>query len=133
MPNVPYPHEVNWQLVTRNGSLTPICYLSLSLTVVDKVLLFFSWDSLTVYDGGSSTSPMMGKYCDSSIPPSHVSSRNVILIHFQSDVSETYTGFKMEYNPIGKQTTSIQNNTDYHGDRCRILGILIIFRYFYSL
>ena len=28
MPNVPYPYEVNWQLVTGNGSLTPICSLS---------------------------------------------------------------------------------------------------------
>jgi hypothetical protein len=28
MPNVPYPYEVNWQLVTENGSLTPICSLS---------------------------------------------------------------------------------------------------------
>ena len=25
---VPYPYEVNWQLVTGNGSLTPICSLS---------------------------------------------------------------------------------------------------------
>jgi hypothetical protein len=41
MPNVPYPYEVNWQLVTGNGSLTPICSLSNSsispsLTVFTK-------------------------------------------------------------------------------------------------
>ena len=39
MPNVPYPYEVNWQLVKGNGSLTPICslskhYLLPSLTVL---------------------------------------------------------------------------------------------------
>ena len=28
MPNVPYPYEVNWHLVTGNGSLTRICSLS---------------------------------------------------------------------------------------------------------
>ena len=28
MPKVPYPYEVNWHLVTGNGSLTPICSLS---------------------------------------------------------------------------------------------------------
>ena len=28
MLNVTYPYEVNWQLVTENGSLTPICSLS---------------------------------------------------------------------------------------------------------
>jgi hypothetical protein len=33
-PNVPY--KVNWQLVTENGSLTPTCSLSPSLTVYKK-------------------------------------------------------------------------------------------------
>ena len=65
-----------------------------------------------MYDGGLSTSPMMGKYCGDSIPPSHVSSSNEILIHFQSDSAYTVAGFKMEYNPRGN--TSIQNNTEYY-------------------
>ena len=69
---------------------------------------------MTIYDGGSSTSPMMGKYCGESIPPSHVSSNNEVLIQFQSDGSVTEAGFKMEYNPLGN--TSIQNNTEYYGD-----------------
>ena len=73
--------------------------------------LFFSYDSLTIYDGGSSTSLMMGMYCGDSILPSHVSSSNEVLIQFQSDGSETEAGFKMEYNPIGK-IRSIQNNTE---------------------
>ena len=57
---------------------------------------------MIINDGGSSTSPMMGEYWGDSIPPSHVSSSNEILIQFQSDGSETYNGFKMEYNPLGK-------------------------------
>ena len=65
-----------------------------------------------MYDGGLSTSPMIGKYCGDSIVSSHVSSSNKILIHFQSDTAVTKSGFKMEYNPIGKQNTSIQNNTE---------------------
>ena len=44
MPNVPYPYEVNWHLVTGNGSLTPICSLSKrslspSLTVPEILLV----------------------------------------------------------------------------------------------
>ena len=67
-----------------------------------KKPLCFSYDSLTIYDGDSSTSPMMGFYCGDSIPPTHVSSSNEILIQFQSDASiATEAGFKMEYNPIG--------------------------------
>ena len=57
---------------------------------------------------------MMGKYCGDSIPPSHVSSSNEMLIHFEADYyNGNNNGFKMEYNPTGKQNTSIQNNTEY--------------------
>ena len=66
---------------------------------------------------------MMGKYCGDSIPPSHVSSSNEVLVHFQSDYGETRAGFKMEYNPTGKQNTTIQKNTEYHRDSYRILGL----------
>ena len=52
---------------------------------------------------------MMGKYCGDSIPPSHVSSSNEMLIHFEADYhNDNNNGFKMEYNPTGKQITSIQ-------------------------
>ena len=85
---------------------------------------FFSYDSLTIYDGGSSTSTMMGKYCGDLIPPTHISSINEIFIRFHSDGSVTRAGFEMEYNPTGNLITSIQNNTDCFGNV--ILGILVI-------
>ena len=66
---------------------------------------FFSFDSLTIYDVGSST--VMGKYCGDSLPPSHVSSSNEILILFESDSYSTEAGFKMEYSPSGKQNKLI--------------------------
>ena len=76
-------------------------------------LVFCSYDSLTIYDGGSYTSPMMGKYCD-SIPQGHISSSNEIMVHFRTLTQITgLNGFKMEYNPTGKQNTSIQSNTEY--------------------
>ena len=72
---------------------------------------FFSWDSLTIYDGASSTSSKMGKYCGDSIPPSHISSSNKILIHFKTDHYDgKNNGFKMEYNPKGKQITSVKRS-----------------------
>ena len=92
---------------------------------------FFSYDFLVMYDGGLSTSPMMGKYCGYSIPPSHISSSNEVLIQFQSDGSATRAGFKMEYHPIGN--TSISNNTQYYGGRYIILRIVFISSYLYSL
>ena len=86
---------------------------------------------MTIYDSGSSTSPMMGEYCGDSIPPSHVSSSNEILIQFQSDGSITYNGFKMEYNPTGRQITAIQNNTKYDRDiRIQNLGNILYYTLF---
>ena len=81
-------------------------------------LYSFSWDALTIYDSASSTSSsMMGEYCGESIPPSHVSSSNEMLIHFEADFyNSNNNGFKMEYNPTGRQITPIQNNTKYHRD-----------------
>ena len=62
----------------------------------------FSYDFLSIYDGDSSTSYMLGKYCGNSIPNSTVSSNNEVLIQFHSNGYGTEAGFKMEYHPIGK-------------------------------
>ena len=50
---------------------------------------------------------MIGKYCGTSIPPSHVSSSNEVLIHFQSDYVGTGFGFQMEYYPTGIQPKTV--------------------------
>ena len=81
--------------------------------------LFFSYDFLIIYDGGSSTSPMMGKYCGASIPPSHISSSKEIMVYFKTVSWTNGNGFKMEYRPTGNK--SIQNNTEYFGDYYREL------------
>ena len=65
----------------------------------------FSVDLLTIYDGGSSTSPMVGNpYCGETLPPSQISSSNQLFIHFHSDSYYTGTGFKLEFNAASKNT-----------------------------
>ena len=94
-------------------------------------LISFSYDFLSIYDGDSSTSYMLGKYCGNSIPPSNVSSNNEVLIHFYSNGYGTEGGFKMEYHPIGKQ-----NNTDYHIDHglsIETVFLFFVFVTFFSL
>ena len=46
--------------------------------------------------------PLIGRYCGSDIPVSHISSGNEIFLHFQSDGEHTRSGFKLEYNPLSK-------------------------------
>ena len=61
---------------------------------------FFSYDSLTIYDGDSSTSPMMGKFCGDSIPPGHISSSKQIMVHFETNSFNDFNkGFELTYNP----------------------------------
>ena len=61
------------------------------------------WDPLTIYDGGSDTSPMLGNpYCGDSLPPSQTSSSNHLFFHFHTDNIHTGTGFKLEYNATSK-------------------------------
>ena len=63
----------------------------------------FRYDSLTIYDGDSNTSPMLGNpYCGDSMPPSRISSSNHLFFHFHSDSDITGAGFKLEYNATGK-------------------------------
>ena len=50
---------------------------------------------------------MIGKYCGDSIPSSHISSSNKILIHFKTNYHDNSdSGFKLEYNPKGESSGS---------------------------
>ena len=63
-----------------------------------------------MYDGGLFTSPMMGKYCGDSFPPSHISSSNEILVNFETASFTTYNiGFQMKYNPTSKTFKTDKN------------------------
>ena len=62
----------------------------------------FSDDKLTMYDGGSMTSPMIGEYCDST-PPDIITPSNEIFVHFLTSPHYTDIGFKMIYNPTSNQ------------------------------
>ena len=57
---------------------------------------------MTIYDGDSDASPMIGKYCGVSLPPSQVSSKNEALILLTTDHSITKKGFKLTYNPLSE-------------------------------
>ena len=67
----------------------------------------FSYDALTIYDGSSNTSPMIGKYCGDLLPSSQISSTNKVLIHFETDWATTRKGFKLEYHTNSKRYISI--------------------------
>jgi hypothetical protein len=57
---------------------------------------------LTLYDGDSEASLLLGKHCGVSILPFYYSQTNMAFIHFQTDGSVTGTGFELEYKPSSK-------------------------------
>ena len=65
---------------------------------------YFSYDSLTIYDGGSKSSDLVGKFCGNSLPPGQIfSSSQELLMHFQTDPwSGIYDGFNIEYSTLCK-------------------------------
>ena len=70
----------------------------------------FRRDSLTIFDGGTNTSPMLaGPYCGDSLPPSQISSTNQLFFHFHSGFLDTGTGFKLEYNATSKNSYKVVN------------------------
>ena len=62
--------------------------------------MHFSYDSLTIHDGDSTSSPILGTYCGTTIPPTHYSSGNEVLVHFDTDSSATRAGFQLEHQQL---------------------------------
>ena len=76
--------------------------MSTDLNILTYIYYHLSHDTLTLYDGDSVASPLLGKHCGGSILPVYYSQTNVVLFHFQTDGSVTGTGFDLEYKPSGK-------------------------------
>lgn len=56
------------------------------------------YDSLTIYDGSSTSAVQLGVYCGTNNPGTIRSSDNSLTVVFKSDESETRSGFYAEYS-----------------------------------
>ena len=58
-------------------------------------------DSLTIFDGDSVNSEVLGHYCGDYewLERDVISSGNVTFLSFQTDKIDTRKGFKLKYNP----------------------------------
>ena len=72
----------------------------------------FRFEYLTLYNGHSSASPQIGKYCGTSLPPNFISSTNRAYIYFhtreetstssprQNHLEPSTSAFELEYDVI---------------------------------
>ena len=72
--------------------LIPIFFNSLNFILVN-----FRYDFVSVRDGGTTQSPLVGRYCGHSLPTSHISTGNQLVIRFKSDHSVSHEGFRASY------------------------------------
>ena len=55
-------------------------------------------DHVNVYDGGSSSSPLIGKFHGSSLPGAVTSSHNKLFVRFSTDGGTVRSGFAASYH-----------------------------------
>ena len=71
-----------------------------------------SADSLTIHNGASDASPVLGKLCGDSLPPNTISSSNQLFLKFKSNGYWQYKGFKLEYKSRGELFRAIKSSTN---------------------
>ncbi|KAG8252010.1 hypothetical protein J6590_068218 [Homalodisca vitripennis] len=86
------------------------CEWRIQLPLGDKIQITFNKfdleettpcdDFLEVRDGASRTSPMVGQWCGSNLPPDFTSSSNELTIIFHSDLIFGGSGFTLHYKPV---------------------------------
>ena len=78
-------------------------------------------DYVSVYDGGSTMFPLLGRYCGHISPPSHISTGNQILIRYKSINSLSNIGFIASYqmSAFDDKTISFENQSIPEGEMMR--------------
>ena len=84
-------------------------------------LVIFRYDFVSVRDGGTSQSPLVGRYCGHSLPPSHLSTGNQLVIRFKSDHSVSHEGFRASYR-AGKEKGFLTASNFAYGPMSKVFN-----------
>lgn len=87
------------------------CYYEITVSPGKKIKLTFddfdiekgpscNYDFLRVYDGGSSSSKEIGKYCGNKSPGEVLTTGNKMLVYFRSDDRGSKKGFKITWRQV---------------------------------
>ncbi|XP_037817925.1 cubilin homolog [Lucilia sericata] len=88
-PNVPHPHtECEWRVVAPQGEIIQIEFLER----FDMNSRYCSQEYLELFDGSTSLSRNIGRYCRK--PPNLRTTQNMLYIHYLTDIAEPRNGFK---------------------------------------
>ncbi|KAK9396207.1 cubilin [Crotalus adamanteus] len=99
-PNYPMPYYKNaecyWLLKSSHGSVFELYFDQFHLEAHSSCY----FDYLAVYDGNSSNSNMLGKFCGNQIPPTLRSTSNNMYIKLRTDGSLNSRGFLAHFKQV---------------------------------
>ena len=87
--------QCEWLIRAPVGKQIRLNFLSFDL---ENHQDFKCMDFVSIYDGGSTKFPLLGRYCGFISPPQHISTGNQLLIRFKSEKSLVHEGFSVEYD-----------------------------------
>ncbi|XP_076437271.1 cubilin-like isoform X2 [Babylonia areolata] len=117
-PNYPssYPHRVDcvWVITGPANQRIQVDFVS---TFNIERHSRCNFDYMEVRDGGTVTSPSLGRFCGTTLPGSVFSTGNVLFARFHTDGSVTRSGFKANYKiatcggrVVGQNSTLVSPN-----------------------
>ncbi|XP_078540687.1 embryonic protein UVS.2-like [Lissotriton helveticus] len=113
-PNVYHPKmDCGFYLVAPTGYKVSLTFTSFSIESHPVC----AYDFLSIFDGAKTTSPLIGKYCGSSLNPPVTSTGSFLLLQFHSDESVNMKGFQATYTfaeiaaPYGIELISYADDT----------------------
>ncbi|XP_068906568.1 cubilin-like isoform X2 [Tenebrio molitor] len=92
--NYPLNMECTWTIQVKPGH-------QIMLNVIDFSLESYSvcrYDWVEIRNGGTSVSPLLGRYCGNTIPKMIPSHANKVYIRFRSDMTRAEKGFKISWS-----------------------------------
>uniref|UniRef100_A0A803T317 CUB domain-containing protein n=1 Tax=Anolis carolinensis TaxID=28377 RepID=A0A803T317_ANOCA len=93
-PNYPQPYNssslCSWLLIAPEGQTINLTFVAFEI----ESHRVCGWDSVTILNGGSPSSPVIGQYCGTASPGTIQSGSNQLLINFHSDHSIQGGGFQ---------------------------------------
>ncbi|XP_078382508.1 uncharacterized protein LOC144665195 isoform X2 [Oculina patagonica] len=97
-----YSNNMNCQWIISSNTMMELAFFSFKTSTSDYV---------TVYDGGSTSSPLIGRYNRYSLPAPIISSSNKLYMTFVSDGSGYNSGFRARYRAVTGGTLRINGST----------------------
>ncbi|KAH0627493.1 hypothetical protein JD844_003258 [Phrynosoma platyrhinos] len=93
-PNYPQPYNssslCSWLLIAPEGHTINLTFVAFEIESHSVC----GWDSVTIQNGGSPSSPVIGRYCGTASPGTIQSGSNQLLVNFHSDHSIQRGGFQ---------------------------------------